>query len=105
MPEGERALLRLLIGGSEGMMTIEVDRDRAELKRHDGAHHAYNVEPGSWTYRCDGPVNALVDLALGRGVNKSPGEIGAATVSVMEAMLRSDKNQRRTVDLVLGARS
>ena len=31
----------------------------------------------------------LVDLALGRGENRSPGEIGAGAVSLIEAMLRS----------------
>ncbi|MBI1773957.1 MAG: Gfo/Idh/MocA family oxidoreductase [Proteobacteria bacterium] len=89
MPEGSRALLRLLIAGNDGMMTVELDRDWAEIRRHDGTTIKLDIEPDAWIYRCDGPPNALVDLALGGNSNPSPGEIGASTVAVIEAMRRS----------------
>ena len=40
-------------------------------------------------YDCDGPPNALVDLALGRGVNRSPGWLGARTVEILAAVYES----------------
>jgi hypothetical protein len=36
-----------------------------------------------------GPAPALVELAHGRGPNRSPEELGAATVVVIDAMRRS----------------
>ena len=92
LPEGQRALLRLLIAGTEGVMDIEIDRDHALLHRHDGAHRNLSVPSGQWIYNCEGPVNALVDLAQGRGENLAPGHIGAATVAVIAAIVASAGN-------------
>jgi predicted dehydrogenase len=89
MPEGHRALLRLTISGSRGVLTLELDRDLAELRLDGGVVERFPVASGEWVYNCAGPVHALVDLAQGRGVNHSPAEIGAATVAVLDAMRRS----------------
>ena len=89
LPEGQRALLRLLVAGTEGVLDIEIDRDHAVLRRHDGAHRDLSVPAGQWNYHCEGPVHAVVDLAQGRGENLAPGHIGAATVSVIAAILAS----------------
>ena len=91
MPEGDEALLRLLITGTEGAMEVELDRARAVVHRHDGMNPSFETTPGQWNYHCDGPVHAVVDLALGRGANLTPGAIGAATVSVIAAMAASAK--------------
>jgi predicted dehydrogenase len=45
-------------------------------------------------YDCDGPPNALVDLALGHGVNRSPGSLGARTVEILGAVYESAVNRR-----------
>ena len=87
LPEGQRALLRLLIAGTEGVLDIEIDRDHAMLHRHDGAQRDLSVPAGQWNYHCEGPVHAVVDLAQGRGENLAPAHIGAATVSVIAAIL------------------
>lgn len=97
MPEGQRALLRLLVTGTDGVMEIELDRDRAVLHRHDGANRDFGIMPGQWAYHCEGPVHALVDLALGRGVNLTPGSIGAATVAVIAALQASSKHAGSSV--------
>ena len=97
MPEGKEALLRLLITGTDGTMEIELDRDRAVLHRHDGVNPAFDIAPGQWKYHCQGPVHAVVDQALGRGANLTPGAIGAATVSVIAAMAASAKEGGRSV--------
>jgi len=93
MPQGNRALLRLFMTGSDGMLTAEFDRDWCEIRRFDGAVDRLQIAPEDWVYRCDGPVNALVDLAKGAGHNASPGAIGAATVSIVSGLLHSSRMQ------------
>ena len=58
------ALMRLFIAGSEGVLIAEFDRDYCEIRRNDGTVERLDIPAGDWIYRCDGPVNALVDLAL-----------------------------------------
>ncbi len=92
MPEGQRAILSLQLAGSEGALDLAVHRDHVSIHRHDGRPQGVDFAPGDLVYRCDGPVNALVELAQGRGRNLSPGEIGAATIDLVEAMLRSSRD-------------
>lgn len=88
-PDESRQQLRLYVGGSEGNLTLDVDLDRAEIRRQDGRNETIAVPAGDWSYRCDGPVDRLVELALGRGENLSPGAVGAQTVELIAAMRRS----------------
>ena len=89
VPEGGRARLRISVAGSEGIADIDVDLDRCEIHRHDGEVRRLALAPQDWAYDCRGPVDALVDLALGRGHNRSPGAIGAATIGLIAAMRQS----------------
>ncbi len=89
MPQGNKGLMRLFIAGSDGMLTAEFDRDWCEIRRNDGAVERLELAAGDWAYNCLGPVNALVDLALGQGSNLAPGHIGAATTATIAAMLAS----------------
>jgi predicted dehydrogenase len=60
------------------------------IYRAGGEDIKLDVEPGDALYNCDGPPNALVDLAQGRPVeNCSPGELGARTVELLDAIYRS----------------
>jgi predicted dehydrogenase len=92
MPQGNRGLMRLFITGSEGVLIAEFDRDVCEIRRNDGGVERLDLSEGAWIYNCRGPVNALVDLALGRGVNLSRGEIGATTTATIAAMLASARS-------------
>lgn len=76
--------------GSDGEFIVDIGRDHLWLGRSDGFEAAPAVEPGGFFYDCDGPPNALVDLALGKDVeNCSPGELGARTVEILDAAYRS----------------
>jgi predicted dehydrogenase len=80
--------------GSEGHFLCDLQREMVWLYRHDGEDIRLDVEPGAALYNCDGPPNALVDLALGRPVeNRSPGELGARTVELLDAIYRSARAQ------------
>jgi predicted dehydrogenase len=89
MPQGNRGLMRLFMAGSGGMLTAEFDRDWCEIRHNDGGVERLDLPNGAWVYKCDGPVNALVDLALGRGRNLSTGKIGAQTTATIAALLAS----------------
>jgi hypothetical protein len=52
-----------------------------------------DLEPDAGVYDCVGPIDALVDLALGRDVeNRSPIELGARTVEILDAAYRSARS-------------
>ncbi|MBV9813071.1 MAG: Gfo/Idh/MocA family oxidoreductase [Acetobacteraceae bacterium] len=92
VPEGEQARLRLAITGEAGTLEFDVDLGRCRLALHDGTLATVPAPDGGWRYDCEGPVEALVELAQGRGDNRSPGEIGALTVEVIAAMLQSARS-------------
>lgn len=102
MPQGNRGLMRLFLTGSEGIMTIEFDRDFCEIRRHDGQNEVLDIAPGAWVYNCKGPVDALVDLALGRGQNLSRGDVGAHATATIAAMLASSHADGAAVAIIDG---
>jgi predicted dehydrogenase len=76
--------------GSEGHFYCDLQREMVWIYRAGGEDIKLEVQPGEALYNCDGPPNALVDLALGRPVeNCSPGELGARTVELLDAIYRS----------------
>jgi len=90
VPEEGRARLRLSISGDAGILDLDVDLDRCEIERHDGGRQLITPAPAQWLYKCDGPVHRLIELARGEvRENLSPGDIGARSVELIEAMLRS----------------
>jgi predicted dehydrogenase len=90
VPEEGRARLRLSISGDEGIVDLDVDLDRCEIERHDGGRRSISPAPARWLYRCDGPVHRLIELARGEHrENLSHGSVGARSVELIEAMLRS----------------
>jgi predicted dehydrogenase len=89
VPEGGRARLRLSVAGTKGIVDLDVDLDRCEMHRDDGTVRRLRLNPREWAYSCLGPVDALADLALGRGTNRSPAEVAAKTVELIAALRRS----------------
>jgi predicted dehydrogenase len=76
--------------GSEGHLLCDLQREMVWIYRAGGEDIKVDVQPGDALYNCDGPPNALVDLAQGRPVeNCSPGELGARTVELLDAIYRS----------------
>lgn len=91
----DRHQLAIRAMGSEGELVVDVGRDHLSLERADGFAARPELEAGAFAYDCDGPPNALVDLALGRDVeNCSPGELGARTVEILDAAYRSAASGR-----------
>lgn len=92
LPDNDKFQLDLRIFGDQGVLLLDVERERLQVRRHDGQHVAIDVPPGEGAYGCEGPPNCFVDLVLGRGINHSPGEVGARSVELVDAMYRSAAN-------------
>lgn len=79
--------------GSEGQFQIDLDREFIWRFRVPGEDVRLSFEPNAGLYDCIGPIDALVELALGRSVeNCSPIELGARTVEILNAAYRSARS-------------
>jgi predicted dehydrogenase len=80
----------LRIFGSEGLLMLDCERARLELRRHDGRSERLPLAPDAGTYSCEGPPQNLVDLVLGKTTaNWSPGEAAMRSVLLLDAAYRS----------------
>jgi predicted dehydrogenase len=90
-PDNERHKVEIRMIGSEGNFSISLDREFVWRYRGPTDSVMPSVEPGDGAYDCVGPVHAIVALAKGDPsvANRSPGELGARTVEILEAAYRS----------------
>ncbi len=87
--------LEVRVIGSEGQFQIDLDREMVWRYRSPHDDRRVAVPPDAGVYNCQGPIDALVDLALGRDVeNCSPIELGARTVEILDAAYRSARTGR-----------
>jgi predicted dehydrogenase len=89
--------------GSEGQLLLDLERELLWRHRAPSDDVSVPFESGAGRYECDGPVDAIVDLARGRGTNRSPAAVGARTVELLDAAYRSATSGRpEPVDLATG---
>jgi len=82
--------LEVRLVGSEGQLHVDLEREIVWLYRPDGIVERLSLSSSEGLYDCVGPPNTLVDLALGLPAsNRSPGELGARTVEILNAAYRS----------------
>ena len=82
--------LDIRVFGSEGMLLLDVERERMEVRRDDGRDTVLDIEAGAGAYQCIEPIARLADICLGRQVeNEAPGWVGQRAVEVLAAMYRS----------------
>jgi predicted dehydrogenase len=82
--------LDIRIFGSEGMLHLDIERPRLEVRRGDGHNYSLpmSIRPGF--YACLEPLRVFVDLIRGKPVeNRSPAWLGARVVGILDAGLRS----------------
>lgn len=95
LPKGQPVQIDLRIFGSEGMLVLDIERERLELHRRDGADEVIALAPGDGAYSCEEPLQVLVDLCLGRPTdNGAPGLVGQRAIEVLDAMYRSAASGR-----------
>lgn len=90
VPEGLPFQVDVRIFGSEGMLLLDVERERMELRRHDGKDAALFPERGAGDYSCEGPPANFVELVLGKTAeNHAPGWAAMRSVELLDAAYRS----------------
>ncbi|MBI4220066.1 MAG: Gfo/Idh/MocA family oxidoreductase [Chloroflexi bacterium] len=90
LPAGRPFQLDIRVFGSEGVLTLDVERARLQVLRHDGRSFEMPLEPSAGSYSCEGPPNNFVDLILGKTkVNRAPGDCGMRAVELLDAAYRS----------------
>lgn len=89
-PDRPKHQVDIRIFGSEGVLLLDLERERLEVIRDDGRHFQANLAEGEGSYACDGPPNRFIDLILGKHQeNLSPGEVAARSVELLDAAYRS----------------
>ncbi|MFO0877342.1 MAG: Gfo/Idh/MocA family oxidoreductase [Gemmataceae bacterium] len=80
----------LRLFGSEGMLLLDCERARLELRRHDGQLESLSLAPDAGAYSCEGPPVNFVELILGKtAINHSPGAAALQSVRIIDAAYRS----------------
>ncbi|MCP4381472.1 MAG: Gfo/Idh/MocA family oxidoreductase [Hyphomicrobiales bacterium] len=98
LPKGRPVQIDLRIFGSEGMLLVDIERERVELRRRYGADEVVPLPSGAGAYECVEPLRALVDLSLDRATeNPASGLVGQRSVEVLDAMYRSAQSGRMEV--------
>jgi len=85
--------------GTEGIMLLDIERPRLEVRRYDGRNFSMtmNHEPGG--YSCIAPLRVLIDLISGHSVeNPASAQLGSRVVNVLDATFKSARS--RTVERV-----
>ena len=90
VPKHRGFQIDIRIFGSEGMLLLDIERERLEVRRRDGRDTIVDMPPGSGAYACEKPLKTLVDFCLGAPAeNQSPGVVGMRAVEVLDALYRS----------------
>lgn len=101
LPDDDPFQVDLRVFGEEGVLLLDTERSRLDLRRHNGQHVHVDLPPDAGRYRCDGPPHRFIDLVLGGGedgvTNESPGEVAARSVELIEALHESSGQQGQPV--------
>jgi predicted dehydrogenase len=97
LPDRTKFQVDVRIFGSDGVLLVDVERERVEVHRHDGQRILVEIDEHAGEYDCDGPPNRFVDLIQGHGRNDSSGEVAARSVELIDAMFRSAAEGSRPV--------
>lgn len=90
VPAQWRFQVEVRLYGPEGMVLLDVERERAELHRHDGRSVVLEVASGDGAYECQVPVHRFIELVQGETTdNHSDADIALRTVEVLDAAYRS----------------
>jgi predicted dehydrogenase len=99
LPDNDPFQVDLRIFGRDGVLLLDVERERLDVRRHDGSHVHEAVPAGEGAYSCEVPPVRFVEVIQGVGRNDSPGEVAARSVELIEAMHRSASAGGAPVDV------
>ena len=82
--------LDIRVFGTDGMLLIDMERARMELRRFDKDDVILDLEPDEGAYAAVEPVRRLVEICNGSATrNEAPARVGLRAVEVLDAMYRS----------------
>ena len=99
LPEGSPFQIELTIFGEKGVLLLDLEQDRLEVRCHDGSQQQFPAEKGEGTYCCNGPPGRFIELIQGSGRNDSPGEVAARSVELITAMYESAENNGQYIKI------
>lgn len=95
VPPGSGFQVDIRIFGRDGMLLVDVERERVELRRRDGRDVTLSIAAGTGAYDCTVPPARFIELILGQSSeNSSPGEVAARSVELLDAAYRSARSGR-----------
>jgi predicted dehydrogenase len=95
VPKHGLSQVDLRLFGTEGMLLLDIERERLEVRRRDRRDTVVPMRPGDGAYACEKPLTALVDLCRGLApVNPASGAVGMRAVEVLDALYRSAASGR-----------
>jgi predicted dehydrogenase len=98
VPSRRRHNMEVRVYGSEGMLTVDMERDRVEVVREDGRDDAIVLDAGALRYDGMRPVHAFCELAQGRHTTNLGDPLASAYgVATIEAALSSARTGRVTI--------
>ena len=90
VPKGSPFQLDIRLFGAEGMLLLDIERERLELRRHDGGADSFAIAPGDGAPEGVAPVHRFIDLCLGRLTPADLRPWGSVTdVEILDALYRS----------------
>ncbi|KJL36231.1 MULTISPECIES: Gfo/Idh/MocA family protein [Microbacterium] len=98
LADGDPYQVDIRLFGSDGVLMIDVERERVRLSRYDGGHEELVIPPGEGEYECLVPPARFIDLITGAHTdNNSTADVAARSVELIEALLRSSADDGREV--------
>lgn len=96
IPKHRGFQIDLRVFGTEGMLLLDIERERLEVRRDDREDTVFPMEAGDGDYVCVEPVERFVEICRGMGGgNDAPGEVGMAAVELLDAAYRSHRSGRK----------
>lgn len=96
MPARSTYQVDIRVFGSEGMLLLDIERPRLEIRRVDERNFSFPMSITPGFYACVEPLRVFVDLLKGKAVeNRSTARLGARVVEILDAALRSASSGRR----------
>jgi predicted dehydrogenase len=92
---GKGYQIDLRLFGTEGMLLLDIERERLEVRRADGQNTVVPMHPGDGDYPAEAPYPQFIAICRGASAeNDAPGEVGMRAVEVLEAAYCSARSGR-----------
>lgn len=90
LADGDKYQVDIRLFGTEGVLMLDVERERVTLSRYDGTRDEIEIAPDEGEYECLVPPARFIDLITGASTeNNSDVTVAAHSVELIDALLRS----------------